>query len=58
LPVEAFYIASKTLLALNEQTDAINLAKQALDWIGDRKTLRKNELEKIFELDKPMQNKK
>jgi tetratricopeptide (TPR) repeat protein len=58
LPVEAFFIASKKLLELNEQTDAINLAKQALDWIGDRKTLRKNELEKIFELDKPMQNKK
>ncbi len=58
LPVEAFYIASKKLLELNESTGAINLAKQALDWIGDRKTLRKNELEKILELDKPMQNKK
>ena len=48
LPVEAFYIAAKKLIQLNAPKEAKGLANQALKWIGDRKTRRKEELEKII----------
>ncbi len=47
LPVEAFYVASNKLIDLNASIEAGELAKRALDWIGDRKTRRRNELENI-----------
>ena len=48
LPVEAFYLAAKKLIQINSSEEAKVLAKQALEWIGDRKTRRKEELEKII----------
>lgn len=48
LPVEAFYVASKKLIQLNAPEEAQELAKQALKWIGDRKTRRKQELERMI----------
>ncbi len=48
LPIEAFYVASKKLLQLNTPEEAIELAKHALDWIGDRKTRRKEEFERMI----------
>jgi uncharacterized protein YrzB (UPF0473 family) len=47
LPVEAFYIAAFKLTELTSTEAATNLAKKALEWIGDRKTRRKADLEKI-----------
>lgn len=47
LPVEAFYVAAKKLIQLNSTKQAKSLAKQALNWIGNRKTRRKEELEKM-----------
>ena len=47
LPVEAFYIATKKLIQLNAPEEAQELAKKALEWIGSRKTRRKEELERI-----------
>ena len=49
LPVEAFYVAIKKLIQLNSVEEAKVLAKQALEWIGDRKTRRKEDLEKIID---------
>ncbi|MBM3186756.1 MAG: tetratricopeptide repeat protein, partial [Bacteroidetes bacterium] len=48
LPVEAFYVAAKKLIQLNSTKQAKSLAKQALNWIGNRKTRRKEELEKML----------
>jgi hypothetical protein len=48
LPVETFYVATKKLIQLNAPEEAKELAKKALEWIGDRKTRRKEELEKII----------
>jgi tetratricopeptide (TPR) repeat protein len=48
LPVEAFYVAANKLINLNALEEAKELAKQALKWIGDRNTRRKEELEKIL----------
>ena len=48
LPVEAFYVAANKLIQLNAPEEAKELAKKALEWIGDRKTRRKEELEKII----------
>ncbi len=48
LPVEAFYLAANKLIQLNAPKEAKELAKKALEWIGDRKTRRKEELEKII----------
>ena len=47
LPVEAFYIATHKLTELTSTEAANKLAKIALGWIGDRKTRRKADLEKI-----------
>jgi tetratricopeptide (TPR) repeat protein len=47
LPVEAFYFSAKKLIQLNAPQEAKELAKHALKWIGDRKTRRKEELEKM-----------
>ena len=48
LPVEAFYVATKKLIQLDAPEEAQELAKQALKWIGNRKTRRKEELEKMI----------
>ncbi len=48
LPVEAFYVAAKKLIQLNAPEEAKELAKMALDWIGGRKTRRKEELERMI----------
>jgi tetratricopeptide (TPR) repeat protein len=47
LPIEAFYIATQKLIALNSTENSKKVAKQALELIGDRKTRRKEELQKI-----------
>jgi tetratricopeptide (TPR) repeat protein len=50
LPIDAFYIAANKLIELNSPVEAKVLSKQALNWIGDRKTRRKEELERIYNL--------
>jgi tetratricopeptide (TPR) repeat protein len=47
LPVESFFVAAKQLVQMNAPEEAKELAKQALEWIGNRKTRRKKELEMI-----------
>jgi tetratricopeptide (TPR) repeat protein len=48
LPIEAFYAAAYKVNQLNAPEEAKELAKQALEWIGNRKTRRKEELEKMI----------
>ena len=48
LPVETFYVAANKLIQLNARELAQELAKSALEWIGNRKTRRKEELEEIL----------
>lgn len=48
LPIDAFYIAAEKLIQLNSPNEAKRVVNQALDWIGARKTRRKEDLEKII----------
>ncbi len=48
LPIEAFYIAANKLIHLNAPDEAKKIAKHALEWIGDRRTRRKEDFEMII----------
>jgi len=48
LPIEALYFAANKLIEHKATDQAKELAKQALKWIGDRKTRRKEDLEKML----------
>ncbi|MBM3418185.1 MAG: tetratricopeptide repeat protein [Bacteroidetes bacterium] len=47
LPVESFYVTAKRLIEMGYPNEARSLAERALQWIGERKTIRKNALEVI-----------
>ncbi len=48
LPVETFYVTAKRLIELGFPHEARSLAERALQWIGDRKTIRKQALQQML----------
>lgn len=47
LPVETFFVTAKRLIVLGYPQEAKYLAEQALQWIGNRNTIRKKALQKM-----------
>jgi tetratricopeptide (TPR) repeat protein len=48
LPIETFIIVSKKLLSQSEYDIPKELCNQALEWIGDRKTIMKKKIQEIL----------